>query len=176
MGTLRTPAEPSASSSALLSSTAPLADSALSTVSDAPVRASKRRKLGVPLDVRFAEYFAGDALLTSTMRAAGVTCLPPNDIESGGADFEDSSDVKAVREALRILRTADCRLILHFAPPCHTYSRARDRSEDTRLRSTDHPEGLPWLNAERQCEVDSGTRSPATRLIQRSGRRRNYGQ
>ena len=34
-------------------------------------------------------------------------------------------------------------IIFHFAPPCATFSRARDRSVRTRLRSTLHPEGIP---------------------------------
>ena len=41
--------------------------------------------------------------------------------------------------------------MLHLAPPCSTFSRARDRSWKTRLRSKDRPQELPgygpWCNS-----------------------------
>ena len=45
-------------------------------------------------------------------------------------------------ERWRTLRNAGFHLFFHFAPPCSTFSRARDRSSRTRLRSAAHPEGL----------------------------------
>ena len=38
--------------------------------------------------------------------------------------------------------------MLHFAPPCATFSRARDRSSRTKLRSIDHPDGIPPIGEE----------------------------
>jgi hypothetical protein len=156
VGNLRDPTEPSAPSPASLASPVTSRGHAIgASVVPSQDVVVKRRKLDIPPDIRFAEFFAGDAQLTSTMRAAGVHCLPPNDIATGGADFEIASQVQAIKEYLRSLRTADSRLILHLAPPCSTFSRARDRSQATRLRSLDHPEGLPALTGERRREADS---------------------
>ena len=33
-------------------------------------------------------------------------------------------------------------LIVHMAPPCNTFSRARDRSDRTKLRSKECPQGI----------------------------------
>jgi hypothetical protein len=156
VGNLRDPTVPSASSLAPLASPVSSAGHALeASVSPGQDTVTKHRKLGIPPDVRFAEFFAGDAQLTSTMEAAGVHCLPPNDLASGGTDFESSSQVKAVKEALRSLRTADSRLVLHLAPPCSTFSQARDISRATRLRSAEHPGGLPDLTTEQRRDADS---------------------
>ena len=67
---------------------------------------------------------------------------PPQDVEKGGTYFADNHQVVELWERWRTLRNAGFRLFFHFAPPCSTFSRARDRSVRTRLRSATYPEGL----------------------------------
>jgi hypothetical protein len=113
---------------------------------------------GLISSIYFAEFFAGSARLTDTLRKAGVRCRDPDDLESGGTDFEDASQVRKVREELRALRTGDLRLILHLAIPCSTFSRARDRSDATRLRSSKRPGGREDLSPAQQAIVDAANR------------------
>ena len=87
-------------------------------------------------------------MLTQAMLKLGVACEPPNDLAHGGTDFASRPQVDLLKAHLRALRISGKRLIIHLAPPCSTFSRARDRSEATRLRSTSHPAGLTWLNPE----------------------------
>ena len=44
---------------------------------------------------------------------------------------------------MRTLATQTRHLVVHFAPPCASFSRARDRALRTKLRSKKHPGGLP---------------------------------
>ena len=76
---------------------------------------------------------------------------PPNDVATGGLDFECLEDVEKMKAYLGELSASGVRLLLHFAPPCATFSRARDRSWKTRLRSTQRPQGLLGRGA--QCRV-----------------------
>ena len=66
----------------------------------------------------------------------------PQDVADGGIDFADDVQVLGLWERWRRFRHAGLELLFHFAPPCSTFSRARDRSWKTRLRSGPHPEGL----------------------------------
>jgi hypothetical protein len=45
-------------------------------------------------------------------------------------------------------------MAVHFAPPCSTFSRARDRSTFTKLRSSTHPGGLPSLSVKQRETVN----------------------
>ena len=60
-----------------------------------------------------------------------------------------------MKEELQDLRTEGAALALHFAPPCSSFSRARDRARSTQLRSTTHPEGRPGLDADQRRLVKS---------------------
>jgi hypothetical protein len=97
--------------------------------------------------IYFAEFFAGSAGLTQTLRRLGVTCREADDLATGGTDFSDPAAVAVVKLEPRGLRCEGWKLALHFATPCNSFSRARDRSEATQLRSADFPEGLPDLDA-----------------------------
>jgi site-specific DNA-cytosine methylase len=101
-------------------------------------------------DLYFAEFFAGEAGLTKTMRDRGVTCRGADELIDGGTDFHKADQVDQLKEELRERRMNGATLALHFAPPCATFSRARDRASATQLRSTAHPEGLPGLDADRR--------------------------
>ena len=90
----------------------------------------------------FIEFFAGEAGLSAAVAARGITCDVPQDVNTGGADFGDVNDVLAVKAWLQEWKSNGFKLLLHFAPPCATFSRARDRSHKTRLRSTQRPQGL----------------------------------
>jgi hypothetical protein len=127
-----------------------------------PEKKPEQADEGLVSAVFFAEFFAGGAKLTDSLRKAGVRCRAPDDLEAGGTDFADSSQVRKLREELRALRTSDLRIMLHFAPPCSTYSRARDRSDATRLRSTEYPGGLPELSLSQQADVDAANRIAET--------------
>jgi hypothetical protein len=102
----------------------------------------------------FAEFFAGEGGLTKAMRRRGVVCRGADELASGGTDFSKADQVSALNEELRERRTDGATLALHYAPTCATMSRARDRSSLTQLRSTEHPEGLPDLDADRSRLVE----------------------
>jgi hypothetical protein len=106
--------------------------------------------------LHFAELFAGEALLTKVMRKKGIACEKPNDLEHGGTNFASRIQVERLKAIFQLLRTDGRRLILHLAPPCSTFSRARDRSRATKLRSSLHPAGIPNLNKEQQATVEEG--------------------
>jgi hypothetical protein len=106
--------------------------------------------------LHFIELFAGEALLTSVMRKLGVSCEAPNDLETGGTDFGSRIQVETLKAYIQRLRAEGKQLIIHLAPPCSTFSKARDRSRATRLRSTAYPQGLPGLSRENQQIVDEG--------------------
>ena len=62
-------------------------------------------------------------------------------IENGGDWDEANFTMETQAEAFR--QSAHWVLIfVHLAPPCSTFSKARDRSGRTRVRSYDHPEGF----------------------------------
>ena len=93
-------------------------------------------------DWLFGEFFAGEGGLTKAMIDVNIKVLPPNELDEGGTDFADNEQVEELKSKLWELAKTQ-RLALHFAPPCATFSRARDRSMKTRLRSSRCPAGLP---------------------------------
>ena len=103
--------------------------------------------------ILFAEFFAGTAELTRTLRGRGIACRGADDLATGGTDFSDPTAVASLKLELRGLRCEGAKLALHFAPPCATFSRARDRSQATQLRSAECPEGRPDLDAGRALLV-----------------------
>ena len=86
---------------------------------------------------------AGDAALTSAVLQAGVPSSEPDDIATGGTYFQQKSDVTLLLAELHSLLASGVSLLVHLAPPCATFSRARDRSTATKLRSADFPQGIP---------------------------------
>lgn len=90
----------------------------------------------------FIECFAGKGELSKAVHRIGVPVDTPQDINTGGVDFADDRQVIALWEHWRTLANFGLNLLFHFAPPCSTFSRARDRSWRTKLRSTLSPEGL----------------------------------
>ena len=93
----------------------------------------------------FLECFAGCGELSKAVRRVGVQTDTPQDGLTGGTDFADNRQVLELWEHWRRLRAAGLRLFFHFAPPCSTFSRARDRSWKTKLRSFSAPGGLDTL-------------------------------
>ena len=99
-------------------------------------------------DILFVEFFAGDGVLSAAVSALGIPCDDPQDVATGGADFGDLHEVEKIKQRLYGYYVAGYKLVVHFAPPCSTFSRARDRSWKTRLRSSSRPQGLlgkGWL-------------------------------
>ena len=114
--------------------------------SDLPAAASSEATdapSAAPANWLFCEFFAGLGGLTAAMRAAGIDCRDPDDAANGGTDFSISEQVSSLKDELRSLSDQGYRLCLHFAIVCATFTRARDRRASTRLRSMDHPEGIP---------------------------------
>ena len=101
-----------------------------------------------PTAVLFLEFQAGEGGLTQAVAAAGVAVEPPDELASGGFDFSVAADMIRLRAKLARLRAAGRRLIVHLAPPCATFSAARNRSTRTQMRSSRFPAGLPSLGAD----------------------------
>ena len=95
------------------------------------------------VQAHFVEVFAGKGVLTEAVRRMGLSCEEPNDVFSGGTDFRNHKQVEELKDLLVQRSRSTHRLVLHLAPPCASFSRARDRSKKTRLRSSSYPEGLP---------------------------------
>jgi hypothetical protein len=128
----------------------------LSSPTAAAVPSRPLRERPPHADIYFAEFFAGSAGLTRTLRRLGVTCREADDLATGGTDFRNAAAVAVVKLELRGLRCEGWKLALHFATPCSSFSRARDRSEATQLRSSEFPEGLPNLDAGQALVVEQG--------------------
>ena len=92
--------------------------------------------------VVFIECFAGGAALTKAMARLGFQTDLPQDMETGGANFEHDEEVVTLWRRWARLRESGFQLVFHMAPPCCSFSAVRDRSRRTRLRSPLHPEGL----------------------------------
>ena len=121
-------------------------DGATTTLPAGPVVAPssrKRKQEGDKSQAVFLEFFAGTGVLTEAVRRVGVACGDPNDVATGGTDFRVHSQVENLKEELTKLAGQTRHLFVHLAPPCATFSRARDRSIRTRLRNKWYPEGLP---------------------------------
>ena len=87
------------------------------------------------------ELFAGKGELTKQV-AKVVETLPSQDFfTTNGVDFRNLDAVKQLWAHWQSLVDQGARLIFHVAPPCSTFSRARDRSQRTRLRSLAVPSG-----------------------------------
>ena len=98
-------------------------------------------------DVALLEIFAGEGALSRIAASKGMPTLQPDEVAAGGTDFTIQSDVDALKAKLADWKQRGVKWILHMAPPCSTFSRARDRSDQTRLRSMDHPQGLDPTDA-----------------------------
>ena len=90
----------------------------------------------------FAELFAGTGVLSRAVSESGIPTDWPNEASEGGTDFRDEEQVELLRCHLRSIVADGQQLVLHIAPPCHTFSRAKDRSGRTRVRSREKPDGL----------------------------------
>ena len=89
----------------------------------------------------FFESFAGDGHLSIAMREMGFEVCA-DDLLFGGTDFLDDGAVEEAKSRIQIAAAEGKPVAVHLAPPCATFSRARDRSKRTRLRSTARPRGL----------------------------------
>ena len=94
----------------------------------------------LPSKRAFVEVCSGSETFTSVWRDAGHAVFPV-DIKKGGQSHDLSTDtaVQLVRNAVVRLTCEASPPVVHFAPPCSTYSQARL----PRLRSADRPRGLP---------------------------------
>ena len=92
------------------------------------------------------ELFAGKGFLSKAVAKEGVPTMMPNDLADGGTDFANDEEVDALKSRLVEWKEQGSRFVIHLAPPCSTFSRARDRSRKTRLRSPEFPGGLDPKN------------------------------
>ena len=114
--------------------------------------AETRRREAIVL----AECFAGSAPLAAAVKALGVPVRPL--LDAGGMTCDLRGPAQRLRESLTAAADRGCELVLVLEPPCATFSRARDRSCRTKLRSAALPEGIPPLgdrviDANRLCEA-----------------------
>ena len=90
----------------------------------------------------FLELFAEDGVLTEAV-AKVMAVEPPQDFDTGGVDFSDLVAVKSLLwRRWKDLADSGTSLFFHVAPPCASFSRARDRAWRTRLRTPAQPEGM----------------------------------
>ena len=107
-------------------------------------------------EVRFDEQNAGSGVLTQAVAFRGVTAARPNDVHTGGTDLRNPADVEALWESWMQARQRGVYLIIHWAPPCSSMSKARQRSFLTRVRSSGHPWGLRKLTAKQKMTAKHG--------------------
>ena len=107
----------------------------------------RRRKASAPVTDApsatrfvFVELFAGKGGLTKRV-AKVVETLQPQDFADDGVDFRDLQSVQTLWSRWQGLADQGMTILFHVAPPCATFSRARDRSHKTRLRSLAIPGG-----------------------------------
>ena len=91
--------------------------------------------------VVFIECFAGKGVLAKAMQRVGFDTVT-EDLDNGGTDFADDQAVTRLWSQWTKWSEAGWQFVVHFAPPCSSFSAVRDRSRRTRLRSPAHPEGL----------------------------------
>ena len=138
--------------SASASGAPPPGQSGLTVSAHQPPLSSLGRSVSSP-SVLFLEFQAGEGRLTQAVAAAGVAALPPDELESGGVNFTSRAELKALRVRLKKLREEGHHLIVHLAPPCATFSLARNRAKRTQLRSSARPGGLPRLGEAARARV-----------------------
>jgi len=99
------------------------------------------------------EIFAGAAVLTVAFRNVEVNCAPPIDAAKN-PDF-NVLDAGFFAVLLWIINAHLVDLI-RLAPPCSTFSVALNGFAHSRVRSWDHPGGLPNLSAAQALTVKLG--------------------
>ena len=136
----------------IAASTSPIASSGRSAAdsSEPAVKRRKRPKAVAPLPTSgtevcrkriFLDLFAGDGGLGKAVgRFMEVVLDDPFTV--GDTDFLDQSAVDSLRDRCAAWHAQGVEIYFNAAPPCSSFSRARDRSARTRLRSTAHPGGL----------------------------------
>ena len=67
-----------------------------------------------------------------------------------GVDFHDDAKVREVLLELTERVPDGYKLMVHFAPPCSTFSTVRNRFDATRLRSCEYSQGLDADNEQRE--------------------------
>ena len=132
-------------------------------LSDSPTKDMNHLK-----NVLFVEIFAGSGRLTAAVKRAGMSVLPPDEAAMGGTDFLSASSVDElmdwvkwkIKEKYRLEKehfdeTGEVIIVVfHIVPPCSTFSKARDRSWRTRVRSRLNPSGFRPRSLEvRQANV-----------------------
>ena len=89
----------------------------------------------------FLELFAGDAGGITDKVSKIVHTLPAQDLCTEGVDFSDDTAVQKWCSSLHDRLAPYDFVLFHVAPPCASFSRARDRSHRTRLRCNSFPAG-----------------------------------
>ena len=104
----------------------------------------------------FIELMAGSGTLTVAVRYAGVRTETPNEARDGGTDLLDPAQVQRLWDSWVELKRQGYHLIISFAPPCCSMTRACRRNWRTRVRSAAMPWGLPDLSPKNQENVEHG--------------------
>ena len=90
----------------------------------------------------FIELFAGEARLTQAVWEVHIDVAVPQEIDNGDTDFTKEEQVSQLIDTWTKWKQQGYHLVFHAAPPCASFSRARDRSLKTKLRSKQQPESI----------------------------------
>ena len=90
----------------------------------------------------FQEVFSGVGALSAAVRQLEVRTLCPQDASFGGIDIMNDDAVGDLVNTWAKCREEGLHILFHFGTPCSSFSRARDRSSRTRVRSDSQPWGL----------------------------------
>ena len=89
----------------------------------------------------FVELFAGTARLSQAVNRF-LDTRPDDALTMGGTNFLDPIAIEALKKRCAEIVEDGRLLFFHVAPPCSTFSRARDRGARTRLRTPASPQGI----------------------------------
>ena len=89
----------------------------------------------------FVELFAGTARLSQAVNRF-LDTRPDDALTMGGTNFLDPIAIEALKKRCAEFVKDGRLLFFHVAPPCSTFSRARDRGARTRLRTPASPQGI----------------------------------
>ena len=97
------------------------------------------RGAGAPM---FLECFSGTEVMSNEMRAAGYLVAPPVDVATTPEfNLLDPMFLMILVGLIKERRF----FLIHFAPPCSSFSIALNSDPNTAVRSDEFPEGFPYL-------------------------------
>lgn len=110
---------------------------------------------GLPMvtDAIFADENASSGKLSVAVSHTGWQTAQPDEYSTGGTNLLNPGEVEKLWHHWVALSKRGLLLILHWAPPCSSLSKARQRSFLTRVRSAAFPWGLRRLTRKQKAAV-----------------------